>query len=209
MKYKYVIFDFDGTLADTEKINFGIFQQLSDKYNFKKIAIEEIHQLKKMSAKEVIDFLGIKKTKIPFALKHGKKILKNDIHTVKPCKESTKTTLEKLKNNGLKLGVLTTNSQTNVEEFLKNNEMNIFDFVISASLFGKEIKFKKIIKKKELRAQDILYVGDEIRDIIAAHLSNVKIASVTWGYNNIEALKKHNPDYLINDPIDLLSICLS
>ncbi len=207
MKYKYVIFDFDGTLADTEKINFNIFQQLSDKYNFKKVAIDEIHQLKKMSAKEVIDFLGIKKRKIPLAIKYGKKILKKDIHNVKPCKENIKTILGKLKDSGVKLGVLTTNSQNNVNIFLENNQIDFFDFVESSSLFGKEIKFKKIIKNKKLNSQDILYVGDEIRDIKAAHLSHVKIASVTWGYNSIEALKRHNPDYLINNPEELLSIC--
>ena len=209
LRFKYAIFDFDGTLADTEKINFSIFQQLSEKYNFRKIAIEELNQLKKMSAKEVIDYLGIKKRKIPFAIKHGKKILKDDIHTVKPCKENIKITLEKLKENGIKLGILTTNSQTNVEKFLKANEINVFDFVVSASLFGKEMKLKKIIKKSKLNTDDVLYIGDEIRDIIAAHLVHVKIATVTWGYNNIEALKKHNPDYLISNPEELLSICLN
>ena len=28
VKYKYVFFDFDGTLADTEEVNFAIYQKL-------------------------------------------------------------------------------------------------------------------------------------------------------------------------------------
>lgn len=209
MKFKYVIFDFDGTLADTEKMNFSIFQQLSQKYNFKEIAIEELNQLKKMSAKEVIQHLDIKKRKIPFALKKGKKIQKSEIHTVALCKDNIKSILEKLEQNGVKLGIITSNSQKNVKAFLVANDINVFDFIISSSLFGKEIKLKKTMKKLNLKNDEVLYIGDEIRDIIAAHLVKINIASVAWGYNTVESLMKHNPDYLINDPEEILSLCLS
>ena len=36
MKYKYVVFDFDGTLADTEDIVFTIYLDLADKFKLKK-----------------------------------------------------------------------------------------------------------------------------------------------------------------------------
>ena len=40
MKYKYVIFDFDGTLADTEEANFVIYQKLAEKYNLRNITMD-------------------------------------------------------------------------------------------------------------------------------------------------------------------------
>ena len=42
LKYKYVFFDFDGTLADTEYMNFRIFEQLADKYNIRRVSHDEL-----------------------------------------------------------------------------------------------------------------------------------------------------------------------
>lgn len=209
MGFKYVIFDFDGTLADTEKVIFNIAQQLSKKYKFKNITFEELKLVKKLDPREAIKFLEIKKRRIPAALRKGRKILKNDIQNVMPCKENLSDIIMLLKEKGIKIGILTTNSQKNVEAFLKNNNMDFFDFVLNSSLFGKELKLKKIMKKENVKAEDILYVGDEIRDIIAAHLVHIKIASVTWGFNSEEGLKRYKPNYLIKEPEELLPIVLN
>ena len=65
MNYKCVIFDFDGTLADTEKVNFRIFQEIADKYKIEKLSLEDMRKLKKLSATEIIEHLNIKKRNIP------------------------------------------------------------------------------------------------------------------------------------------------
>jgi len=49
-------------------------------------------------------------------------------------------------------------------------------------------------------------VGDEIRDITAARKAGMDIASVAWGYNTVESLKSHKPDYLIYEPSQLIEI---
>jgi len=41
MMMRVAIFDFDGTLADTEEANFVIYQKLAEKYNLRNITISK------------------------------------------------------------------------------------------------------------------------------------------------------------------------
>nr|WP_300094297.1 HAD-IA family hydrolase [Sedimentibacter sp.] len=207
MRYKYVFFDFDGTLADTEEVNFVIYQKLAEKYNLRNITIDELGHIKKMSAKELMAYVELKKRYLPFMLKRGKNLLKQDMKNIKPCKPDILSTIAELKKMGIKAAIITTNSKTNVEMFLEKNNAFIFDFIASASMFGKESKMRRIMKKEKLRNDEVLYVGDEIRDINAAKNAGIDIASVGWGYNTVESLKKNNPEYLVMEPSELIGIC--
>lgn len=207
MKYKYVFFDFDGTLADTEEVNFVIYQKLAEKYNLRNITIDELGHIKKMSAAELMAYVELKKRYLPFILKRGKKLLKFDIKNVKPCKEDMFDVILQLKNMGIQTAIITTNSKANVKMFLEENNGNIFDFISGSSMFGKESKIRRIIKKGKINPEEVLYVGDEIRDIHAAKNAGIHIASVGWGYNTVESLKKNNPEYLIYEPSELINIC--
>jgi phosphoglycolate phosphatase-like HAD superfamily hydrolase len=206
VKYKYVFFDFDGTLADTEEVNFVIYQKLAEKYNLRNITLDELGHIKKMSAKELMEYVQLKKRYLPFILKRGKKLLNQDIRNVDLCKPDILDYVRKVKNLGIKIGIITTNSKTNVKSFLDEHNADFFDFILSATMFGKESKIKKMIKKGKLDVRDVLYVGDEIRDIHAAKKVGIDIASVGWGYNTIESLIKNEPNYLIMEPEELLNI---
>lgn len=207
MKYKYVFFDFDGTLADTEEVNFVIYQKLAEKYNLRNITLDELGHLKKMSAKEMMEYIELKKRYLPFMLKRGKKLLTQDIRNVNLCKPDIFDTIKKIKELGVKVAIITTNSKVNVRMFLEEHEADYFDFISSSSMFGKESKMKKIIKKEKLQNSEVLYVGDEIRDIYAANRAGIDIASVGWGYNTVESLKKNKPQYLIFETGELIDIC--
>ncbi len=207
VKYKYVIFDFDGTLADTEEANFVIYQKLAEKYNLRNITMDELGRLKKMHAKEVIAYIELKKRYLPFLLKKGKNLLTQDIKNISLCKPDIFHIIGNLKKMGIKTAIITTNSKTNVKLFLEAHDVDIFDIIVSAGMFGKESKMKKIVKKAKINIDEFLYVGDEIRDITAARNAKMDIASVGWGYNTVESLKKHKPDYLIFEPSELIDIC--
>lgn len=207
MKFKYIFFDFDGTIADTEKVNFKILEQLSDKYKFKRLAVNELHYAKKMNALQLMNHLNVKKYKLPFILKKGKKLLKQNIVNIELCMNNYAEVLPSLKSAGVKLAIITSNSKKNVNLFLRNHNLDCFDFIVSSSLFGKEHKIKKIIKKGRINPSDVIYVGDEIRDISAAKLANIKIAIVSWGYNSLDSLLSYEPDFVLHDPSDLIRVC--
>jgi len=58
----------------------------------------------------------------------------------------------------------------------------------------------------KLYTEDVIYIGDEVRDIEAARAAGIKIASVTWGYNLESILTENKPDYIVTQPRDLLNL---
>ncbi|MEJ6580185.1 MAG: HAD hydrolase-like protein [Akkermansiaceae bacterium] len=54
-----------------------------------------------------------------------------------------------------------------------------------------------------LDPREMIYVGDEVRDVKAAHKAGVNIAGVTWGFNTRRSLAELEPRWLLSDPEDL------
>jgi len=108
------------------------------------------------------------------------------------------------------LGILTSNTQENVKQFLYKNELDFFDFILTEkSVFGKSHMINKIIKQRHVNKNDVFYVCDEVRDIEAARKSGIKSIAVTWGYNTKDAMIQENPDFLANTPDELRDIIIS
>jgi len=49
-------------------------------------------------------------------------------------------------------------------------------------------------------------VGDRKYDVIGAKKFNLKCVGVTYGYGSLEELKDINADFIIDKPLELLSI---
>ena len=62
------------------------------------------------------------------------------------------------------------------------------------------------MKENQLNPSEIIYVGDQVRDISACRKINCKIIAVSWGYNSKSRLIKGNPDFLVDKPKDILQI---
>ncbi|MDY6897564.1 MAG: HAD-IA family hydrolase [Cyanobacteriota bacterium] len=207
MTQKVIIFDFDGTIADTVDALVSIANSLAVEFNFAPITPEEFLLLKNLTSREIFKYSGIPLFKIPFLLKKVKKELKNKIPELKPIQGIPEALLE-LKENGSRLGIITSNSKGNVKEFLKiNNLDNFFEFVhTGVTIFGKTTIINNVLKQKQIKTQEVIYVGDETRDIEASKKAQIKICSVTWGFNSEEALAKENPDFLIHHPRELVEV---
>ena len=115
-----------------------------------------------------------------------------------------KSVLEMLKKKGFILGILTSNSEDNVKQYLSKAKLEVFDFIYSgSSIFGKSRVINSMLKDKNLHKDQVIYVGDETRDIEAAKKSGIKVIAVSWGYNSASLLKKYYPDYLAEKPQEI------
>jgi len=174
-----------------------------------------VEDYKDKTSQEMLKLLNVSILKVPHIATRAKKELNKRMHTIKPVK-GLKEILWEIKSLGLpegrqgyKMGILTSNSLENVNKFLKNHDLDLFDFVWTSSRFwGKNHGLKKLILQKGYAPQDILYIGDETRDIEAARKSSINVAAVTWGYNSFQALKNFRPDYILHSPQELLQLCL-
>src|SRR3989344_8347578 len=164
--YKYIIFDFDGTIADTLDAGLPIYNEMARKHGFKEI--RNLEGLRSITLREFIKRHKISRLRFLFYLRELLKRLNKDMNIVKPYK-GMDNVIEKL-NKKYKLGIVSANSKENILKFLELNEMRYcFDFVYNYPLLlGKSKAFKKIIKEKKLKKDEIIYIGDDHSDITAA-----------------------------------------
>lgn len=203
MKKRILLFDFDGTIADTVFEVLAIYNRIAVEGGLRPISAKEFDAMRRMSASEVPKFLNVSILKLPFIVKRVREELKSRIADARPVHgvpESVKT----LKKQGNTLYIVSTNSVTNIKIFLSKNNMNEFDGVFSVSdIFGKHRKILQLIKAHRWELSSILYIGDEARDIEAAKKAGIGSVAVTWGFNSEALLAEHRPDRLIREPTEL------
>ncbi|MBD2357855.1 HAD-IA family hydrolase [Tolypothrix sp. FACHB-123] len=207
MTQKVIIFDFDGTIADTLDALVSIANRLALEFGYVQISPQELALLRNLTSREIIKYSGISVLKIPFLVKKVKSELKNKIHEFKPI-PGIQEALIQLKQHGYRLGIITSNSKDNVTEFLKINDLeSLFDFIYSGvTIFGKTTIINNVLRQKQLKPQQVIYVGDETRDIEASKKANIKVIAVAWGFNSPEVLAKQKPHFLIHHPSELLNV---
>jgi len=204
---KVIIFDFDGTIADSFEAVWNISNKLAAEFGYPVTQAGDITQLKNLSSKEIIKQSQLSPLKIPFLVRRLRKELSREIPHLQTF-PGMEPVLRSLQQRGDRLGIVTSNSRENVEAFLAaQNLLNVFDFVESGlALFGKDKVIQRVVKRRRLNLADTIYVGDETRDIEAARKIGIPIISVTWGFNSSQTLAAENPDFLIHQPEELLQI---
>lgn len=198
-----LLFDFDGTIADTFQCGLEILNLMAPEFGYRPLEAADVPHARDMRTRELMKFLGIPATRMPKISQRGKEELNKRMDAIQPL-EGMVPLLRQLHSDGFRLGILTSNSEENVSAFLKKFDLEIFDFVYTSSkLMGKGRVIRRILKERGLKPREILLIGDEIRDIEAAHETGIHIAAVTWGYNSRSAIASCNPDHLIEAPDSL------
>ncbi|WP_341734932.1 HAD-IA family hydrolase [Microcoleus sp. EPA2] len=203
---KVIIFDFDGTLADTIDVLLSITNRLSVEFGFKSATKEELAQLSTLTPWQLLTYSGISLFKLPVLIRKLKAELRKEIPNIQLF-AGIKEVLLELKTQGFTLGIITSNSRENVLVSMKNNGLEgVFDFIDSATTFGKHKIIYRWLRRENFNPEQVVYVGDEIRDIEAAKRTGIKVIAVSWGFNSQSALAAHYPDFLIEHPQELIGI---
>jgi HAD superfamily hydrolase (TIGR01549 family) len=200
---KYIIFDFDGTIADTLTLVEEIGNNILKPYGMR-INTEETKQI---GLQRAIIKSKFPKWEIPKAMSELKKQLNRRLAAEVNLFPDMEHVLRELKKS-YSLGIVSSNSGENIKMFLnRHNVLDLFSFIHSdSSLFGKHLVLTRLCKINHIELKDIVYIGDEDRDIQATKKLGIPIIAVTWGYNTIDNLQKENPPFLANNPKDLLEI---
>lgn len=204
---KVVIFDFDGTLADTLDPILRISNRLAPEFGYKPVSPTEIEQLRNLSFREIVKHSEVSIFKIPLLLRRLRTDLNKEIQQVKPI-SGIPEVLATLKDQGIFLGILTSNSKANVTAFLQNHGLEeLFSFIYSGTtILGKHKMINRVLKQAQFDPQRVAYVGDETRDIESARKSRIKVIAVGWGFSSSQALAQQNPDFLVHQPRELLQV---
>ncbi len=201
MNYRVLVFDFDGTIADTLGETRRIFNELAPDYGIRQVEEHEVPKLRHLSLKQILSELEIPKRRVPSIIARGTGMMRANIERLQLI-EGMREALSELRKHVDSFGILTSNSTANVDVFLRNHGLrDQFEFVSSTSkLTGKARHLRAIRKTFSLKSSEMLYIGDELRDVKAAQKAKIPHAAVTWGFNSRESLAASKPNFLFDKP---------
>ena len=201
----YIIFDFDGTIADTLELGTEVFNRIAPEYNCLPIGPEERELFRTTKPQELLEAYGISRLKLLTLTLRMRKEMKRHVSEMNlfPAMEAA---LQEIRNAGYRTGILTSNSVVNVSKFLEINKLSeLVDFIYSGrSFLGKEKVIRKVLIHEQIPAGRVVYVGDETRDIEASRDAGIPVIAVSWGLNRRDLLASLSPDQIADKPEDLL-----
>jgi len=207
---KALIFDFDGTLANTLPFTFSKIINLSKKYKVEGQEEEIIEKIRAKTPHELMKEFQISWFKIPIILWEIRQAQKTLYHHIDKIKifPGIKSLLKELKNKNIRLFIYSSNIKKNIDAFLKKEKIaDYFEKIfVGSNLLGKDRDLLNILNKEGLKNDEVYYVADEIRDVLACQKVGIKMIGVSWGLVGESGLKKAGVDYLVKKPEEILKL---
>lgn len=201
-----VVFDFDGTVADSERLCFELFNELAAKHGCTVVDEAEWNELKRQPYPERLRRLGVSLLRVPFLAAQARHRYRDRLPSVRPF-EGVADALTRLKEGGCSLHVLSSNSEANITRFLGIHGIRVFDSVrCERNFFGKHVALRRFLQRRGLAPGEMLYVGDELRDIEACRKVGIPIISAGWGFDPPELLEAANPGLTARTPADAVRL---
>jgi phosphoglycolate phosphatase len=203
MPYSLAIFDLDGTLADSFPWFLRTVNDVADHFRFRRVADGDVEALRHASPRELIAYMQVPLWKLPSITRHMRK-LKADASAEIKLFDGVDTMLRALADDGVKLALVSSDSETNARHKLGDLAALFSHFDCAASLFGKPAKFRRVIRRAGVDPADVISIGDERRDIDAARAVGIDCGAVCWGYAAPKALQMQAPDFLFERMEDII-----
>ena len=205
VKYKLILWDFDGTLADTLHAALDIYNQLAMERGYR--TIENPHVVRDMGMRKFLTTHGVPIYRVPTLFATFLRELRKQAASIN-LNDGIANVVGSLADAGVAQCVVSSNDTETIRECLAKHGINdrFHNICGTSRIFGKESGIRSAIESACVRTVEALYVGDEIRDIEAANAAGVDIATVGWGLNSRRALLKHSPAHFVNEPTELLDL---
>jgi phosphoglycolate phosphatase len=209
MRYRVAIFDFDGTLADSISWFRGQLEPVTKKFGLVQLSAEEVDQLAGMSTGQIMKTLGVPKWKLPLIARHVRGLSARSDADI-PLFPGVEELLTRLHEGGVHLAVASSNAEVTIRRVLGPQITSHFEqFECGVSMFGKASRIKRILKRAGATKADAILIGDETRDVEAAHKAGIASAAVHWGYAAPNALHDLSPTASFNSIEELGDFLLS
>jgi len=193
-KYKLVIFDLDGTLANSFPWFLRVVNDVAREFGFRPVAPDDIETLRRMGSREILKFLDVPLWKVPLIATRMRALKRSHLKDI-ALFGGAAAMLRSLHDTGVALALVSSDNEANARLQLGPDTAALFGyFDCGASLFGKAAKFSRLIKRIAIRPQEALAIGDEVRDFEAARSAGIAFGAVNWGYADPDTLQALKPD---------------
>lgn len=197
MAKRLIIWDFDGTLADTAHLSLAIFNQLARERGFR--PVDDPSTARRIPTREFLKRHGIRFWQAPGLMRIFLARLATAIAEVELFPRIPEL-LRALHARSREMGVLSSNCEANIRDcFERYGVASLFQFVDGqVSLFGKHRRLAGLCRAHKVPPSEVLYIGDEARDVEACRKAGIDMVAVTWGYHAVELLQSEQPTYLVD-----------
>lgn len=201
ISYSLVIFDFDGTLADSVEWFSRVINGVARRYRFRQLSLAELDIVRGEAPTAMLRRFGVARWKLPFIARHMRGLMTRDIDQV-VLFPGVDRLIEALSTAGTTIAVFSSNAEVNVRAVLGPDlAARVDHYACGSSLFGKAAKIARLVERCGVPPAAVLAIGDEIRDIDAAEAAGVVSGAVTWGYAHAPALRSRGPTWVF-DKVD-------
>lgn len=204
-----LLFDFDGTLLDTNELIIQTFEHVLGKHYPGKYDRKDILPFLGPSLNETFSLIDPKRTDQFIGEYREWNINHHD--ELSHEFDGVSETLRQLKDEGYKIAIVSTKKNHMIYKGIELLEVgNIFDEVIG---FDDVLKVKPnpepillALERLNTDRTEALMIGDNYHDIVGGQNAGVKTAGVAWTSKGEDFLTKYNPDYMLHKMSDLLPI---
>jgi phosphoglycolate phosphatase len=206
MNYKLVIFDFDGTLADSYSWFLSVYRDFSERFGLPAVDEAEMQRLRTLDVHQIMKQYQISFWKLLRMGRHLTRLMSSQIEQVRLV-DGMQPVIDSLAYQGVRMAIITSNAEKNVRRVLGPHNMARIEFLESGvSMFGKKRKIHKILQRSGVAASDVLSIGDEVRDLKSSHEAQVDFGAVAWGTTDLATLQKHSPKQVFQHPVEILQL---
>ncbi len=181
--YAVVIFDFDGTLADTFPFVVSMFNEVAHKHGLNTIAPADIEPLRHRSTSEILRHLNLPWWRLPLVTRDFIQLMRDPAAPVRLF-DGVPQVIDTLHGAGVRLGVVSSNSADNVARLLGPALMAKVAHVDGGvGLLGKAPRIRRAARRLAQSGgpPQAIYVGDQLADLAAARRAGVAFGAVSWG----------------------------
>lgn len=213
MKYKYYLFDLDGTLTDP---GIGITNSVMHALEKFNIHVSDRKELYPFIGPPLVDsfekYFGFDEKQALQAVEYYREYFCEDGIFENVVYEGIPEMLGELKNRGAIVALATSKPYEFSVRILDHFDLHqYFDFVGAATMDGRISRKADVIshlidKLGENEKSSILMIGDRDQDIDGAKANGLQSAGVLWGYGSREELMDAGADYIVSAPSDIVNI---
>lgn len=209
MSIRTILFDLDGTLINTNELIIASFMHTLKKHTGRTYQREEILPFIGPPLYDSFHQIDPNKVEAMVATYREHNIANHEHYVV--AYPTVVETMHKLKEKGYQLAIVTTKMKDTAMLGLEITGMkDVFETIVGLDdVTNAKPHPEPIIQaltKLDALPQHAMMVGDNYHDIEAGQNAGVRTAGVAWSIKGAAALSAYQPDYMLEEMKDLLTI---